>query len=799
MNAAKIKATISLADWLRNRGFQLRPSGKEFVTDACPITKHKKPNHRPVSINPKKEVWFCNDCEKGGSVIDWVMREDGVTAADAMRILGGNSSHAVISETYDYTDAKGKLVYQICRLEPKDFRARRPNGRGGWIWGKGDAQSVLYHLPAVIASQEVCVPEGEKDADNLMRLGFVATTNPFGAGKWTKGHSQTLRGKDVVIFGDIGDADGKGEKHTALRIRELTGVAKLIKNVSLPDGFHDVSDYIASLPAKEASRIIRDLIDKTPKLGVKSVPAVDKPESLIESIIDRGKQPVYLPVCGHLLSEFADKLGSELKDCGFYQRGGHVFIVNERCDGFERVTAQMFRTLAEKYVVCLKGTRRGNNVSYSQDSMTEDNARGVLEAKQFLERLQKVRRIHTARLPVLRRNGKIELLPVGYDSESLTLTLPRCEYQTDLSLEDARQVIENLLCEFPFQDDDGRSKSVSISAIVGIYAAPLLDPHFQRPVFFYAANAEGAGKTLLAKCAVAPTHGIARIDSAIREKAEMDKELLAAVMAGRSYFIFDNCKGHINSAHLEAFASSALYSGRILGVSRLFEGENLISVLITGNSATTTPDLRRRSLQVDLFTEAERAEDRVFQNILNDAVLLDLRPKILAALWAFVREWDKAGRPHPSRSHSAFPEWADTIGGIVEKVGKYACPLNTPVITAAIDPDGADMRETVYFILKRDAKQIKFDELVSLAREHGLFQRIIPTDDDETLTPSQKSALGKLLKRYDRRVFNLGELLKRYDRRVFNLGEIAYRFVIDGKGRSRSFRVVHQTQNAQVA
>ena len=37
------------------------------------------------------------------------------------------------------------------------------------------------------------------------------------------------------------------------------------------------------------------------------------------------------------------------------------------------------------------------------------------------------------------------------------------------------------------------------------------------------------------------------------------------------------------------------------------------------------------------------------------------------------------------------------------------------------------------------------------------------------------------------------------DRRVFNLGEIAYRFVIDGKGRSRSFRVVHQTQNAQVA
>jgi hypothetical protein len=607
-----------------------------------------------------------------------------------------------------------------------------------------------------------------------MRLGFVATTNPFGAGKWTKGHSQTLRGKDVAIFSDIGDADGKGEKHTAQRIAAITGIAKSIKRVILPDGFHDVSDYIASLPPKEAPRIIRELIEETPALDTSEAPAADQSKSLIESL-DSGLTPIYLPGCGRLLSKFASDLAASLKDHGFYQRGGHVFIVNERRDGFERVTPQMFRTLAEKHVVCLKGRRDGEKVRYSPESMSEDNARGVLESLQFRESLPKVLRVHTARIPILRRPGKVELLPEGYDRESFTLTLPTCKYDTELSLDEGRAVIDDLLREFLFSDE-GRSKAVAISAMVGIYCVGLLDYHFQRPTFFYDANAEGAGKTLLAKCAVSPTHGIVRIDGAIRENAETDKELGAAVIEGRSYIIFDNCKGRINSSHLEAFASSAIYSGRILGESRSFHGENLLTVFITGNGATTTPDMRRRSLQVNLFTDVERAEDRIFNQTLNDAVLLNLRPLILAALWSFVREWDKVGRPRASRSHSAFPEWADTIGGIVEHA-RYACPLLTPEISAAIDPVGADMRQLVE-LLRNDTERVKFDRILEVAFEHGLFEQIIGTDSSE-VEQKQKTRFGKLL--------------IPYSERVFIIEGNPNRFSIIGKGHQRCFQVVPAT------
>jgi 5S rRNA maturation endonuclease (ribonuclease M5) len=119
-----------------------------------------------------------------------------------------------------------------------------------------------------LSQRQPCVAEGEKDCDNLEKLGFVATTNPLGAGNWRDGYSETLCGKDVIVFGDVGDNDGKGEKHTQHVIESLTGKAKSIKRIKMPDGFHDVSDYIASLPHETARETIRKLIDETPEIDL---------------------------------------------------------------------------------------------------------------------------------------------------------------------------------------------------------------------------------------------------------------------------------------------------------------------------------------------------------------------------------------------------------------------------------------------------------------------------------------------------------------------------------------------------
>ena len=203
-------------------------------------------------------------------MIDWLVKEKNITAADALRELGGGRNDSEprgkIVATYDYTDESGNLIYQACRFQPKDFRQRRPDGEGGWIWNLQGVRRVLYRLPEVLKASTVCVAEGEKDCDNLEKLGFVATTNPLGAGKWRDEYNEFLRGKDVVVFGDVGDADRAGEKHTEQVIASLSSKGITARHAQQPDGFHDVSNYIASLPSEAAKRVaaIQKLIDESP-------------------------------------------------------------------------------------------------------------------------------------------------------------------------------------------------------------------------------------------------------------------------------------------------------------------------------------------------------------------------------------------------------------------------------------------------------------------------------------------------------------------------------------------------------
>ena len=194
------------------------------------------------------------------------MIEKNVSAAEAMRLLGGSKNgSSEMAATYDYTNEAGNLLFQCVRFQPKDFRQRQPDGKGGWTWNTSGVRRVLYQLPKVIASATVAITEGEKDADNVTKCGIVATCNCGGAGKWRVEYSHSLRGKDVVIFGD---ADAPGEAHVEQIIELLTGVAYSIKRVTLPDGFHDVSDYIASLPKGTAAQAIAQLIKETPVLNL---------------------------------------------------------------------------------------------------------------------------------------------------------------------------------------------------------------------------------------------------------------------------------------------------------------------------------------------------------------------------------------------------------------------------------------------------------------------------------------------------------------------------------------------------
>jgi len=160
---------------------------------------------------------------------------------------------------YDYANENGVLLYQVVRFRPKDFRQRRPDGTGGWIWNLDGVRGVLYNLPEVLKTKSVLICEGERDADTARKLGLVGTTNSGGAGKWRREFSEALRGKRVVI---IADADELGCKHARDVARSLVGLAEVVKLIELP-GAKDLTAWLEGGGTREQ---LLDILKKAPEL-----------------------------------------------------------------------------------------------------------------------------------------------------------------------------------------------------------------------------------------------------------------------------------------------------------------------------------------------------------------------------------------------------------------------------------------------------------------------------------------------------------------------------------------------------
>ena len=80
----RLKSEISLQRLAEAKGVVLRKRGDELM-GLCPFHEDHSPS---LVINSSKNVWHClGACQTGGTVIDWVMKAEGVSFRHAVEIL----------------------------------------------------------------------------------------------------------------------------------------------------------------------------------------------------------------------------------------------------------------------------------------------------------------------------------------------------------------------------------------------------------------------------------------------------------------------------------------------------------------------------------------------------------------------------------------------------------------------------------------------------------------------------------------------------------------------------------------
>ncbi len=266
---------------------------------ACPAHEDDTPSLSLTVGSEGQVLMLCRANCPTASVLAAV----GLTLSD---LFESSAAKRRLVATYDYRDPQRALLYQVCRYDPKDFRVRRPVA-GGWSWSLGDTPRVPYRLPELIATAQggqVLVVEGEKDADRLVALGLMATTNLGGAGKWRTDYNKWFRDRDVVV---IPDNDTAGRRHADEIAQGLMGVVSAVRIVDLPGlpAKGDVSDWL------NAGGTCERLIALTEAAPVPSLAdASERPES--EGSLTSTQRPVDDGLPDASLAETLDELVAHL-------------------------------------------------------------------------------------------------------------------------------------------------------------------------------------------------------------------------------------------------------------------------------------------------------------------------------------------------------------------------------------------------------------------------------------------------------------------------------------------------------
>jgi len=80
----RLKREVDLAALVRSKGIELKPHGSKDLVGLSPFTDEKTPS---FIVTPARNLWHCMSSGKGGSVVDFVMRHDGVSFRRAVEVL----------------------------------------------------------------------------------------------------------------------------------------------------------------------------------------------------------------------------------------------------------------------------------------------------------------------------------------------------------------------------------------------------------------------------------------------------------------------------------------------------------------------------------------------------------------------------------------------------------------------------------------------------------------------------------------------------------------------------------------
>ena len=114
---SRIKQEISLLRVIEAKGYTPKRQGKDYAM-RCPFHDDDTPS---LIISPDTNLWHCmGACQKGGSVIDWLMQTEGVSFKHAVELLKNDLPHLAQHQEDEPKVVKRNTVQKLPSLLAND-------------------------------------------------------------------------------------------------------------------------------------------------------------------------------------------------------------------------------------------------------------------------------------------------------------------------------------------------------------------------------------------------------------------------------------------------------------------------------------------------------------------------------------------------------------------------------------------------------------------------------------------------------------------------------------------------------
>lgn len=613
------------------------PAQDGTYTAFCPF--HADGEGKPPH-NANLKIWPPTESDKGGFNCVVCGEKGGLwKLCEKLGIAFEKSSEpkATIVKTYPYLSAEGKLLYEVVRLEPKDFRQRRPDGHGGYIWNLKGIPRVLYRLPELLArpGDRAHIVEGEKDADRLTDLGLLATTNVGGANKWTSAYNEPFRGREVII---LGDNDEPGRKHTQQVALALHGVAASVKIIFMPDPAKDVSEYLDAGHSKDD---LLALIGSAP-IWVPELPVVKVGTQQWSETMTLGWN-IIAPRSVYLWDITPKRLVAVNVD--------EFDILNEN-----NLSAMLAR--GAKWV-----DKSGAPINGVPRKLISDMMGDLLNNPP----LPAIRRF--VRSPLLMPNGEIIAERRYYANSELYYVGPTTPEPNTAAKDELLARMQKGFETFPFAEGDAARANAFALAV-----APFLTEYTGSPIpgFLIVAPQQKVGKSLI----VRTIHiGVTDCDIAlhplpINDEQEFRKRLTSDLLEEPVFICHDNERdgGTLSSPWISGLLGTRRWKDRLFREQRDLDIEVRPIFIVTGNNVSLDKDLSVRFVLIELESNVPNPESIVFADPLPEAMIVR-SGQWRGAVLKLLSLWHSEGAPKSSVTFGTFTAFVQAVGGFLDWCG----------------------------------------------------------------------------------------------------------------------------------